>query len=139
MRGADHSRTPRTQSGLLDRWQRVELLIQRCDRVLIVGQPADPIAPPAMASSLAQRVRDGRVFTYTVNYHPFNPSVPLPYMIAIVQLAEQADLRLAANIVGCEPDSVTSGCPSRLRSSARTSRTTPCSLRFSRRGAARIC
>lgn len=32
-------------------------------------------------------------------------------MIAIVELAEQSDLRVAANIVDCEPDSVTCGMP----------------------------
>ncbi|CAM3010858.1 DNA-binding protein [Mycobacterium intermedium] len=51
----------------------------------------------------------GTVFTYTVNYHPYNPEVPTPYVIALVELSEQRDLRVAANIVGCEPDSVTIG------------------------------
>lgn len=51
----------------------------------------------------------GTVFTYTVNMHAYNPAVPTPYVIAIVELAEQQDLRLAANIVGCEPDSVVCG------------------------------
>jgi uncharacterized OB-fold protein len=53
----------------------------------------------------------GEVFTYTVNYHPFNPTIRLPYVIAIVQLEEQHDLRIAANIVDCEPDSVHVGLP----------------------------
>lgn len=54
---------------------------------------------------------DGTVFTYTVNHHPFNPAVPPPYVIAIIELAEQRDLRLAANVVDCEPDSVAIGMP----------------------------
>jgi uncharacterized OB-fold protein len=58
---------------------------------------------------------DGTVFTYTVNQHPFNPAVPPPYVIAIIELAEQPDLRLAANIVDCEPDSVTIGMPVAVR------------------------
>lgn len=58
---------------------------------------------------------EGTVFTYTVNGHPFNPAVPPPYVIAIVELAEQPDLRLAANIVDCEPDSVTVGMPVAVR------------------------
>ena len=58
---------------------------------------------------------DGTVFTYTVNHHRFSPAVPLPYVIAIVELAEQPDLRLAANIVDCEPDSVTIGMPVEVR------------------------
>lgn len=58
---------------------------------------------------------NGTVFTYTVNRHPFNPAVPPPYVIAIVELAEQRDLRLATNIVDCEPDSVTSGMRVQVR------------------------
>ncbi len=57
----------------------------------------------------------GTVFTYTVNYQPFNPEVPVPYVIAIVELAEQADLRIASNIVDCEPDSVCIGLPVEVR------------------------
>ena len=52
---------------------------------------------------------DGTVFTCTVNHHPFNPAVPPPYVIAVVELAEQDDLRVATNIVDCEPESVTIG------------------------------
>lgn len=55
------------------------------------------------------------MFTYTVNAHPYNPDIPTPYVIAIVELAEQQDLRLAANIVDCEPDSVTCGMPVQAR------------------------
>ncbi len=52
---------------------------------------------------------DGTVFTFTVNHHAFNPMVPPPYVVAIIELAEQKDLRIAANVVGCEPDSVSVG------------------------------
>jgi uncharacterized OB-fold protein len=55
------------------------------------------------------------VFTYTVNFQPFNPVVPVPYVVAIVELPEQADLRLAASIVDCEPDSVFIGQPVEVR------------------------
>lgn len=58
---------------------------------------------------------DGTVFTYTVNRHPFNPAVPPPYVIAIIELTEQSDLRIAANIVECEPDSITVGMPVSVR------------------------
>ncbi len=57
----------------------------------------------------------GTVFTYTVNHQPFNPAVPVPYVIAIVELEEQADLRIASNIVDCEPDSVRVGLPVEVR------------------------
>jgi uncharacterized OB-fold protein len=57
----------------------------------------------------------GTVFTYTVNHQPFNPGVPVPYVIAIVELEEQDDLRIATNIVDCEPDSVRIGLPVEVR------------------------
>ena len=57
----------------------------------------------------------GTVFTYTVNHHPYNPDIPLPYVIALVELAEQAGLRVAANIVDCEPESVTCGMAVHVR------------------------
>ena len=57
----------------------------------------------------------GTVFTYTVNYQPFMPAVPVPYVIAIVTLEEQDDLRIAANIVDCEPGSVSVGLPVEVR------------------------
>jgi uncharacterized OB-fold protein len=53
----------------------------------------------------------GTVFTFTVNHQPFHPDVPPPYAIAIVELVEQADLRLPANLVGCDPETVVIGLP----------------------------
>lgn len=55
------------------------------------------------------------MFSYTVNHQPFNPSVPVPYVVAIVELDEQPDLRIATNIVGCDPDSVHVGLPVEVR------------------------
>jgi uncharacterized OB-fold protein len=44
-----------------------------------------------------------------VNGHAFHPDVPVPYVIALVELDEQANLRLATNIVNCEPTDVQIG------------------------------
>lgn len=93
-----------------------ELLIERCEGCArwvhpAAGQCRDcggPVVPRPVSGR-------GTVFTYTVNHHPYNPDVPTPYVIAIVELAEQSDLRVAANIVGCEPDSVTCGMPVQIR------------------------
>ena len=57
---------------------------------------------------------NGRIFTYTINAHAYNPRVPVPYVIAIVQLPEQQDLRIATNIVNCAPDAVEIGMPVRV-------------------------
>jgi uncharacterized OB-fold protein len=53
----------------------------------------------------------GTVFTFTVNRHQYHPDVPAPYVIAIVELAEQPGLRFTTNIVDCDPDAVEIGMP----------------------------
>ncbi|KXW76086.1 DNA-binding protein [Mycolicibacterium phlei DSM 43071] len=86
------------------------LLISRCGGCgLWVTPPAAQC--PDCDAELAPTPVSGRgtVFTYTVNHQPFNPAVPVPYVIAIVELEEQPGLRVVANIVGCEPDSVRVG------------------------------
>jgi hypothetical protein len=53
----------------------------------------------------------GTVFTFTVNRHAYHPAVPVPYVIAIVELEEQDGLRFITNIVGCDPEAVRIGLP----------------------------
>jgi uncharacterized protein len=93
-----------------------QMMIAWCDRCeLWVHPPAADC--PCCEGELVDRPVSGRgsVFTYTVNYQPYMPGVPVPYVIAIVELEEQADLRVATNIVGCEPESVRIGLPVQVR------------------------
>jgi uncharacterized protein len=93
-----------------------QLMISWCTRcVFWVPPPAADC--PGCGGALEARPVSGRgtVFTYTVNYQPFNPDVPVPYVIAIIELDEQADLRIASNIVECEPDSVHIGLEVEVR------------------------
>jgi len=93
-----------------------QLLITQCTQCgLWVSPPAAEC--PVCGGGVEPRPVSGRgtVFTYTVNHQPFNPAVPVPYVIAIIQLDEQEDLRIAANIVDCEPDSVCIGLAVEVR------------------------
>jgi hypothetical protein len=63
-----------------------------------------PLVPRAVSGR-------GTVFTFTINRHAYNPAVPVPYVIAIVELEEQAGLRFITNIVGCAPGAVRIGLP----------------------------
>lgn len=88
------------------------LLIEYCDDCARWAHPATGECRACGGKMVARPVSGrGTVFTYTVNHHPYNPEIPVPYVIAIVELAEQQGLRVAANIVGCEPDSVSCGMP----------------------------
>ena len=57
----------------------------------------------------------GTVFTHTTNAHPYNPAVPVPYNISVVELVEQEGLRFTTNVVDCPPDDVHIGMPVRVR------------------------
>jgi uncharacterized OB-fold protein len=88
-----------------------QLLIQRCgDCDRWQHPPADrcrACGGPVTAQPVSGR---GTVFTFTVNQHQYHPDVPPPYTIAIIELDEQDDLRLAANVVG-DNGSVRIGMP----------------------------
>jgi len=52
------------------------------------------------------------VATYTVNHHPwFGEAFPVPYVIAIVELAEDLQARLTTQIVDCPVKDVRIGLP----------------------------
>ncbi len=93
-----------------------QLMIGRCTKCDLWVSPPDADCPDCGGALAATPVSGhGTVFTYTVNYQPFNPAVPVPYVIAIVALDEDPGLRIAANIVDCEPDSVHIGMPVTVR------------------------
>jgi uncharacterized OB-fold protein len=53
----------------------------------------------------------GTIFTFTVNRHQYHPDVPPPYVVAIVELAEQPGLRFTTNIVNCDMEALQIGAP----------------------------
>lgn len=83
------------------------LRIQRCTACSRWIFPPSPACPVCNGSAEYQTVSgNGRVFTYTVNHQPFNPAVPVPYVIAVVDLPEQDGVRFTTNIVNCPPADV---------------------------------
>jgi len=91
-----------------------ELLILRDRETGRWMHPPERVAPGA-AFEPEPVSGKGTVFTFTVNHHPYNPSVPVPYVIALVELDEQEGLRLPANIVNCDVDDVFIGMRVRVR------------------------
>jgi uncharacterized OB-fold protein len=87
-----------------------ELLIHRCGACGTWAEPPGP-ACAACGGPLSPQPVSGRgtVLAFTVNHQAWNPDVPLPYVVALVQLDEQDDLRVPTNIVGCEPEVVVTG------------------------------
>jgi uncharacterized protein len=93
-----------------------KLLILRCGACGRWVHPPAAECPTGDGGALAPEAVSGKgtVFTFTVNRHPYNPTVPLPYVIAVVALPEQEGLRFMTNVVNCDPESVTIGMPVRV-------------------------
>jgi uncharacterized OB-fold protein len=91
---------------------RGELLIQRCSGCgRWVHPPTD--ACPGCGGELRPEAVSGRgtIFTFTENHQQYHPDVPPPYVIAIVVLDEQNDLRLPTNIVHADAGELRCGQP----------------------------
>jgi len=90
-----------------------ELRIHFCSRCTTFFHPPAPICPHCNSFDVSPRVVSGRgrVATFTVNHHTWAPDLQVPYVVAIVELAEQRGLRLLTNIVGCPPDDVAIDMP----------------------------
>ncbi|HEY1974166.1 MAG TPA: OB-fold domain-containing protein [Pseudonocardia sp.] len=83
------------------------LRILRCaDCGYYVHPPSTP-CPRCLSAKVGPEPVSGRavVHTFTVNVQQWQPGQP-PYVIAIVELAEQEGLRLTTNVLGCPPDHV---------------------------------
>jgi len=92
------------------------LEITRCAACRWYVHPPRPVCPRCGGREVAWEPVSGRatVVSYTVNHQRWMPGMDVPYTIGLVELVEQADLRLTTNIVGCAPDAVTIGMPVRV-------------------------
>jgi uncharacterized OB-fold protein len=51
------------------------------------------------------------VAAFTINRHPWFEGFPPPYVVAMVELDEQPDVRLTTQIIGCPVEDVEVGMP----------------------------
>ena len=93
-----------------------ELRLLRCRPCRTWIHPPSPVCPDCLGKELAAEAVSGRatVFTFTLNHQPWVPAPDHPYAIAIVELEEQAGLRLMTNVVNCPAEAVRIGMPVRV-------------------------
>ena len=89
------------------------LFIVRCNDCGYWIHPPSPRCPKCLGENVEPTPVSGRghVYSYTINERHWVPGLQVPYVIAIVALEEQADLRLMTNIVGCSPHEVAIDMP----------------------------
>ena len=93
-----------------------ELHIFRCQECRRWIHPPNPMCGGCGARSVHPEPVSGRarVFSFTINHYEWNPAAAVPYVIAMVELEEQEDIRLNTNLVGCPPSDVYVGMPVRV-------------------------
>jgi uncharacterized OB-fold protein len=90
-----------------------ELVLYRCRPCGHYIHPAAPICPICRSRDVGPAAVSGKatVAGFTINRQAWEPGLEAPYVIAVVELPEQAALRLTTNIVNCPPEAVTIGMP----------------------------
>ena len=93
-----------------------ELRLRRCENCRFWVHPPGPMCPRCRNRALRWETTSGNatLFTFTINHKAWNPEIPVPYVIGIVELPEQEGLRLTSNIVNCGVDVVRIGMPLRV-------------------------
>jgi uncharacterized OB-fold protein len=84
------------------------LRIQRCAQCQRFHHPPLPVCPHCGSFEVAPETVSGRgrVHSYTINHQAWLPGMDIPFVVAYVALAEQADVWLMTNIIGCLPSQV---------------------------------
>jgi uncharacterized OB-fold protein len=87
------------------------LRFARCQSCQTWIQPPRPVCPTCWGDDVAPETVSGRatVAGFTVNHHQWLPGFEPPYVIAIVQIEEDPDVRLTTNLVGVAPEEVAIG------------------------------
>lgn len=94
-----------------------QLRMHHCDACAQFFHPPAPVCPRCLSADVAPEPVSGagKVLTCTVNHQPWRADLKEPYVVAIVELVEQAGLRFVTNIVGMPPDEVFIGMPVQVR------------------------
>jgi|SRR5690554_2076503 len=73
----------------------------RCDNCKQYIHPPSPTCPKCLSVDLTPHEVSGSASleTFTVNYQPWAPDMPVPYIIAIISIDEQPSVRLTTNII----------------------------------------
>ena len=79
------------------------LHLLRCGTCGFYLHPPQPVCPQCRSTDVASEAVSGRghVYSFTINHYQWVPGFDPPYVVASVELAEQAGLRLLTNLVDC--------------------------------------
>ncbi len=88
-----------------------ELRVQKCLNCGKLHYPVSPICPHClgMDHEWAKLNGKGTVYSFIIARRSYNPAVPVPYVVAIIELED--GIRMVSNVVECKPEEVRVGMP----------------------------
>src|ERR1700712_1776718 len=89
------------------------LRIARCEACKLYIHPPRPYCASCGSFDVRPSIvrGQGRVASFTINEQKWLPGLETPYVIAMVELTEQAELHVFTNIIGCAVGEVDIGMP----------------------------
>lgn len=94
-------------------WESVhrhQLSIQRCTECGKLTHPPMPACPNCLSMSheWVPSSGEGTVYTFNISHRPPSPAfeADVPYAIALVELDDMPGIRIASNVIGCNPKEV---------------------------------
>src|SRR3546814_1848941 len=86
-------------------------MIMRCRACSHYIHPPVRFCPACESRDTVPVAVSGRatIHSFTVNHKAWLPGLAVPYVLALVELSEQAGLYLPTNIIGCDPETVRIG------------------------------
>lgn len=90
-----------------------QLHILRCGACGYWIHPWGGRCPKCRSADVAPQPVSGRgtVAGFTVNHQVWQPGLPVPYVVALIELEEQANIRLMANMPGTPIETLRVGLP----------------------------
>jgi len=84
------------------------LMIHHCSSCQQYFHPPAPICLHCLSEDVGPKKVSGKgsVASFTINYQKWQPDLDVPFVIAIIELAEQAGLRFVSNVIDINPDDV---------------------------------
>lgn len=88
----------------------------RCRQCGIYIHPPAPVCPKCWSREVSPQPVSGKgkVVSFTINRQHWEPGLETPYVVALVEMAEQEGLRLTTNIVRIAPAEVKIDLPVRV-------------------------
>lgn len=89
------------------------LVVQRCSSCRRYLFPPSVACPRCLTDTLVPTPVSGRgrVHAFTVARQAFDPSFDVPYVLALVELEEDPEVRILTNLVESDPGAVRGGAP----------------------------